>query len=214
MRLRERQFHAQRLSAHTKNRAWPVPSPFSSRETIFGYQDEETSLDGISPDSGRCDFVNSDDAFDKTSAVSSYRWLFVFARVYLGISFLFSDHGNARPDELSGFLKYALRNGYGWYQDLLNSVVVRHSSTFGTLVVIAEIYVGIALVLGFTTRLATLIAFFLLLNYMCAKGALPWGPGIDQSDIILALIILLGDAGRTFGLDKLIARRFPRLWVL
>jgi uncharacterized membrane protein YphA (DoxX/SURF4 family) len=158
--------------------------------------------------------VNPGDSFDKTLAVTSRRWLFVLARVYLGISFLFSDHGNAQPNELAGFLKYALRNGYSWYQSLLNSVVVPHSSTFGTLVVIAEIYVGIALVLGFTTRLAALVALFLLLNYMCAKGALPWGPGIDQSDIVLALIILLSDAGRTFGLDKLIARRFPKLWVL
>jgi uncharacterized membrane protein YphA (DoxX/SURF4 family) len=158
--------------------------------------------------------VNPDDRFDRTSTVSSHRWLFVLARIYLGISFLFSDHGNARPNELSGFLKYALRNGYGSYQNLLNSVVVPHTATFGTLVIIAEIYAGIALVLGFTTRLATLVALFLLINYLCAKGAAPWGPGIDQSDIILGLIILLGDAGRTFGPDKLIARRFPKLWVL
>lgn len=158
--------------------------------------------------------MNSDNPVDKNSAVSSCRWLFVLARVYLGISFLFSDHGNARPNELTGFLKFALRNGYGWYQNLLNSVVVPHSSTFGTLVLIAEIYVGIALVLGFTTRLATLVALFLLLNYMCAKGALPWGPGIDQSDIILAIIILLSDAGRIFGVDKLIAHRFPKFWIL
>jgi uncharacterized membrane protein YphA (DoxX/SURF4 family) len=157
--------------------------------------------------------VTPDDPFDKTSAVSSHRWLFVLARVYLGTSFLFSDHGNAQANELAGFLKYALRNGYGWYKSLLNSVIVPHSSTFGMLVVIAEIYVGIALVLGFTTRLAALVALFLLVNYMCAKGALPWGPGIDQSDIILALIILLSDAGRTFGLDKLVARRFPKLWI-
>lgn len=158
--------------------------------------------------------MNPDDRFDRTSTSSSHCWLFVLARIYLGISFLFSDHGNARPNELTGFLKYALRNGYGWYQNLLNSVVVPHSATFGTLVVIAEIYVGIALVLGITTRLAALVALFLLINYLCAKGAVPWGPGIDQSDIILAFIILLSDAGRTLGLDKLIARRFPKLWVL
>jgi uncharacterized membrane protein YphA (DoxX/SURF4 family) len=157
--------------------------------------------------------VNPDNPFDKTSAVSSHRWLFVLARVYLGISFLFSDHGNARPNELAGFLKFALRHGYGWYENLLTSVVVPHSATFGTLIVITEIYVAIALMLGFTTRLASCVALFLLLNYMCAKGALRWGRGIDQSDIILALIILLSDAGRTFGLDKLVTRRFPKLWI-
>jgi uncharacterized membrane protein YphA (DoxX/SURF4 family) len=146
--------------------------------------------------------------------VNKREWLFVLARAYLGISFFFSDHGNARPNELAGFLKFAIKNGYDWYQNLLNSVVIPHSSIFGTLVVIAEIYVGIALVLGFTTRVAASVALFLLLNYMCAKGALPWGPGIDQSDIVLALIVLLGDAGRTFGLDKLFANRFPKFWIL
>jgi len=157
--------------------------------------------------------VNPDDRFDKTWAVSSRRWLFVLARVYLGISFLFSDHGNAQPNELAGFLKFAMRNGYGWYQNLLNSVVIPHSATFGTLVVVAEIYVGIALVIGFTTRLASCVALFLLLNYMCAKGAVPWGLGIDQSDIILAVIILFSDAGRIFGIDKLLTDRFPKLWI-
>jgi uncharacterized membrane protein YphA (DoxX/SURF4 family) len=158
--------------------------------------------------------VNPVDPVEKTSAVSSRQWLFVLARVYLGITFFFSDHGNAQPNELAGFLKFAQKNGYGWYQNLLNAVVVPHSSMFGALVVITEIYVGIALVFGFTTRVAASIALFLLLNYMCAKGALPWGPGIDQSDIVLVLIVLLSDAGRIFGLDKLFANYFPKFWIL
>ncbi len=141
--------------------------------------------------------------------VTKRQWLFVLARVYLGVSFFFSDHGNAQPNELTGFLKFAARNGYSWYQHSLNSFVAPHSATFGTLVVVAEIYVGIALVIGFTTRLASCVA----LNYMCAKGAVPWGPGIDQSDIILAVIILFSDAGRIFGIDKLLAERFPKLWI-
>jgi uncharacterized membrane protein YphA (DoxX/SURF4 family) len=157
--------------------------------------------------------VNPVEPVERTSVFSSREWLFVLARVYLGISFFFSDHGNARPNELVGFLKFAAKNGYSWYRYFLNSFVVPHSSTFGTLVVVAEIYVGIALVIGFTTRLASCVALFLLLNYMCAKGALPWGPGIDQSDIILAVIILFSDAGRMFGVDKLLANRFPKLWI-
>lgn len=139
------------------------------------------------------------------------QWLFVLARIYLGISFLFSDHGNARPDEVAGFLKYAMAHGYSWYASILNAVVVPHAATFGTLVIVAEIYVAIALVLGLTTRLATCLALFLLINYLCAKGAVPWGPGIDQSDIILALIILLSDAGRVFGLDGFLHKRFPKV---
>ena len=93
-------------------------------------------------------------------------------------------------------------------------MVVPHVAIFAKLVVIGEIYIGVALVIGLTTRLATCIALFLLLNFMCAKGAVPWGPGIDQSDIVLALIILFSDAGRIFGIDKLLAVRFPKLWIL
>jgi hypothetical protein len=40
------------------------------------------------------------------------------------------------------------------------------------------------------------------------KGALPWGPSIDQSDIIQAVIILFSDAGRIFGIDKLLSIDF------
>jgi len=49
---------------------------------------------------------------------------------------------------------------------------------------------------------------------LCAKGDLPWTPGIDQSDLVLAAIILLSDAGRIFGIDRLLGHRFPKLWIL
>ena len=90
-------------------------------------------------------------------------------------------------------------------------MVVPHAATVGILIVIAEIYVAIALVFGLTRRLAACVAIFLLLNYLCAKGALPWGPGIDQSDIILALIVLLSNAGRVFGVDRYLHKCFPKI---
>jgi uncharacterized membrane protein YphA (DoxX/SURF4 family) len=142
---------------------------------------------------------------------TSRQWLFVLARVYLGVSFFFSDHGNRQSDELTGFFKYAMEHGYSWYQHFLSAAVVPRAETIGTIVVIAEIYVAIALVFGLTTRLAACVAILLLLNYLCAKGALPWGPGIDQSDIILAIIILLSNAGRIFGLDSVLHKRLPKV---
>jgi uncharacterized membrane protein YphA (DoxX/SURF4 family) len=148
---------------------------------------------------------------NENEPVATRPWFFALARVYLGVSFFFSDHGNARPDELGGFLKFALRSGYSWYQSFVSAVVVPHVATFGTLVVAAELYVAVALILGLTTRLAACAALFLLVNYLCAKGAAPWGPGIDQSDIVLATIILLSNAGRVFGLDGILHKRFPKV---
>ena len=148
---------------------------------------------------------------DADGPTATRQWLFVLARVYLGISFFFSDHGNQQPDELTGFLKYALEHGFSWYQNFLGTVVIPHAATFGSLIVIAEFYVAIALVFGLTTRLAACVAILLLFNYLCAKGALPWGPGIDQSDIVLAVIILLSDSGRLFGFDRYLHKRFPKM---
>jgi len=143
--------------------------------------------------------------------VATREWLFVVARVYLGISFFFSDHGTREPDELTRFLNYAAKHGYAWYQNFLTAVVVPHAATFGTLVLVAEIYVAIALVLGLTTRVAACVAIFLCFNYMCAKGDPFWGPGIDQSDIVLAIIVLFSDAGRAFGVDRFLHRQLPKV---
>jgi uncharacterized membrane protein YphA (DoxX/SURF4 family) len=140
-------------------------------------------------------------------------WLAAAARIQLGLSFIFSDHGSGRPGELSGFLDFAARNAFGWYAGFLKSVVVPRMDLFGTLILVAELCVGVALALGLATRLAAAVALFLLINYLCAKGRMPWIPGIDPSDIMLALIIIFAAAGRCFGIDRFLHRRFPGVWI-
>lgn len=53
-------------------------------------------------------------------------------------------------------------------------MVIPHEATFGTLVLVGELYVAIALVFGVTTR-------------------------------------LFGNAGRTFGVDRLLHEKLPRV---
>src|SRR6266404_2410710 len=89
-------------------------------------------------------------------------WLFVLARVYLGASFFFSDHGSAKPGELTGFLQYGMQHGYSWYQKFLSATVIPHAATFGTL-------------------------------------------------IVIAIIILLSNAGRVLGVDQFLHKRFPKI---
>ena len=138
-------------------------------------------------------------------------WLLVLTRVTLGASFLFSDHGSATPGELPGFLAFAQQKAFGWYARLLDALVIPHVAVFGKLVVVAELAVGVALILGAATRATAVLAIFLLGNYLCAKGRMPWYPGIDASDILLSLIILFTAAGRTLGIDHFLHRRFPRV---
>ncbi len=80
--------------------------------------------------------------------------------------------------------------------------------------IVAELYAGFAMIAGITTRMAAAVALFLLVNYLCAKGQMPWTPGIDASDILLTLIVFFAAAGRTFGIDRFLHDRFPQvpLW--
>lgn len=149
-------------------------------------------------------------------APSSWRtsWPLVLARVGLGVSFLFSDHGNASAGELAGFLNYAVGHGFRWYAAFIERVVQPNEQLFSMLVLVGELYVGVALVLGVTTRLAAGVALFLCINYLAAKGMMPWTPGIDQSDILLSILLIAAPAGRVFGIDRYLRERFPRvpLW--
>lgn len=112
---------------------------------------------------------------------------------------------------LAGFLNaVALQQGFPWYRAFVSSVVLPHASLFAALVVLAELYVATAMLLGLTTRLAGAVAILLLVNYLCAKGMTPWSPASnDSADIVLSLVVAIGAAGRTFGLDVYLSKRFP-----
>lgn len=142
-------------------------------------------------------------------AVTIPTWMIVLARVFLGCTFLFSDHGNGRG-ELAQFLKFATQQGFPVYRSFLATVVVPHAQLFGTIVEVAEIAVGIGLILGVATRAASVLAILLLINYESAKGSPPWTPGIDQSDIVIAMILFTGKAGLVCGVDGLIRERLRR----
>jgi len=75
--------------------------------------------------------------------------------------------------------------------------------------------VGAALILGLATRLVSALAIMLLVNYMLAKGAWFGSPtSKDAALIAIAVALIIGAAGRTLGIDAVLARRWPRsaLW--
>jgi uncharacterized membrane protein YphA (DoxX/SURF4 family) len=142
-------------------------------------------------------------------------------RIYLGIIFLVAvgPKLTAEPDftpRLVGFLeKVALTQGHAFYRSFVEGTVLPHAPGFATLVVAAELTAGLLLLVGAATRLAALIGIVLLLNYMFAKGMWPWTPASnDGAVIMIAAAVLLAGAGRSLGVDAVLARRWPRgpLW--
>ena len=143
----------------------------------------------------------------------------VLLRVYLGAVFLIAALPKLQGDftpELIGFLeRVALQKGHVFYQEFIRQVVVPHASFFAALVMSGELLVGVLLILGLLTRLASIVALILAVNYMFAKGAWFWSPSSnDAAFAIISVALLIGAAGRTLGLDALLVRRWPRspLW--
>jgi thiosulfate dehydrogenase (quinone) large subunit len=139
-----------------------------------------------------------------------------FLRIYLGLVFLSASIPNLRggyAPNLSAFLNdVALTKSAEFYREFLQAVVVPNVPLFATLIPWGELLVGITLLLGLATRLSAAGALLLLVNCMLARGAL--GTSNDAALAAMALAILVGAAGRTFGIDAVLARRWPRspLW--
>lgn len=149
------------------------------------------------------------------------RALLVILRLHLGVILLITVIGklfSGQPFsvEMLGFIHAMLkRPGVVWYQHFLQSVVIPHATLFSILVMVGEVIAGVLLLTGTMTRLGAAIAMILFVNYMWAKGAWFWSPNSEDAAVFFsALVILLGAAGRSFGVDVFLARRWPRvlLW--
>jgi thiosulfate dehydrogenase [quinone] large subunit len=139
----------------------------------------------------------------------------VLLRVYLGVIFLIAGVpkllGDFTPG-LTAFLEQrAMEQGHPFYRGFLQDVVLPNTHLFAALVTWGELLVGVLLILGLMTRLSATVALLLTLNYMFAKGAWPWTPSSnDAAFAAISLALVIGAAGRTLGLDSMLARRWPR----
>jgi thiosulfate dehydrogenase [quinone] large subunit len=136
-------------------------------------------------------------------------------RVYLGVVFVIAaipKLGRDFTPGLTAFLEQrALEQSHLFYRGFLQEVVLPNARLFAALVTWGELLVGVFLILGLMTRLTAPVALLLTLNYMFAKGAWPWTPSSnDAAFAAISLALVVGAAGRTFGLDSVLAQRWPR----
>jgi thiosulfate dehydrogenase (quinone) large subunit len=139
----------------------------------------------------------------------------VLLRVYLGAVFLISAVPKLRGDFTAGLTAFleqrAMEQSHPFYRQFLQEVVLPNTQLFAALVTWGELLVGVLLILGLMTRLSATVALLLTLNYMFAKGAWPWTPSSnDAAFAAISLALVIGAAGRTLGLDSMLARRWPR----
>ncbi len=144
-----------------------------------------------------------------------HRVLLVVLRVYLGVVLLRASWGKLTGDfapRLVGFVGRNLERGatHGFYAGFLETVVLPNAALFAFFVMWAEFLSGIALISGTATRLAAGVAMFLVLNFAFLKGAWFWSSSNDWAFLFIGLVVLLGAAGRAFGVDYYLARKWPK----
>jgi uncharacterized membrane protein YphA (DoxX/SURF4 family) len=165
--------------------------------------------------------VNGGDNSRVSNNSESFRsWLFSFLRIYLGVILLITVLGKLTRDtpfsaEMLGFLGGVVRRGaFPWYIAFVQQVVVPQASLFSYLVMAGELFAAISLLTGTVTRVGALVALLLFLNYMLAKARMFWSPDSEDAAVFfIALVVFLSRAGRTCGLDAMLAKRWPRSWL-
>jgi uncharacterized membrane protein YphA (DoxX/SURF4 family) len=137
-------------------------------------------------------------------------------RVLMGAIFLavWSDNlikGYYSPSGWADFVQhYADTTKVSAYADVLNHVMIPNSTVFAYGQFGMEFVVfGLFLVLGLFTPVSALLAALFQLNLLVAtSGTTDW-PGTYIIMFVLLLAISFSQAGRTLGLDALLARRHP-----
>ena len=144
------------------------------------------------------------------------RWVLVILRLHLGVILLITVAGKIFGTEpfsveMVSYLEgVSRRNAPGFYQDVIQQLVLPHATLFSYLVMTGEVVAGLSLLLGLCTRVGAVIAMFLFLNYLFSKGRWFWSPDSEDAAVFFsALVCLIGAAGRVLGVDACLARRLP-----
>ena len=104
----------------------------------------------------------------------------------------------------------------------MRTTVLPNAELFAQLTRVAELALGLALLLGLLTNLAALISVLYSLLILFTQGGVNFGTGLGPPefftiDLVLALIsliILLSPTAKAFSLDAALIRRYPRLTTL
>ena len=142
-------------------------------------------------------------------------------RIMLGLVFLTTWVNNLilgfyTPEGLQGFFTVDFpqsENPLAFYASFINGVILPARAVFAPFQMVAELLLGLALLVGFLTPLSSLAGIFFLINTFLATFGHDWYWAYLMPIGIL-LVVLLAKAGRSAGVDAWLVRRFgERKWL-
>ena len=107
---------------------------------------------------------------------------------------------------------FAAKNPYPFMADFLKNVAAPNASQIITVVAISEFSIGLLYLLGLFVRPASIVGIVLnSIFYLAAGHTSPSTAGINFIMIGGQALLLLVSAGRAYGLDALLQKRFPKI---
>jgi uncharacterized membrane protein YphA (DoxX/SURF4 family) len=144
-------------------------------------------------------------------------YLLALARIFLGLLFLETwvenlVKGLYWTNSYADFIRnYAEKNVLPLYPTILEKIVIPHAAFFSKAQMLTElIIIGGFLLVGFLTPVAGVVAGLFGLNLLLAtRGTGDWW-GTYALLLVMAFLVGLAQAGRTWGIDARLAERNPR----
>jgi len=156
---------------------------------------------------------------DKDSRPRRDQIALTLMRVTVGAMFLwvfFENRGKGlyTPDGYAGLINYYASSGTApaFWKSVMQ-FMANHAAVMGPVQAITEITFGVCLVLGMVTRPIGLAAFAFLTSLWVSEWGTAWIWEL-LVPMMAALSVAIGAAGSKWGVDAVLARRYPnsRLW--
>ncbi len=135
-------------------------------------------------------------------------------RVTIGVMFVwvfFENLGKGlyTPGGYSGLINYYIQHSHapGVWKAVMASAA-SHAAIAAPMQAMTEISLGVLLVLGLLTRPAATVAFFFLGSLWISEWGTSWIWEL-LVPVLASLGLAIGRAGRVFGIDAWLARRWP-----
>ena len=139
---------------------------------------------------------------------------FALGSLFIWVFFENLGKGLYSPSGYSGLINYYIEKGHA--PQLLKSIMAimaNHATVAGPMQGLTEITFGVLLLIGLLTRPVAFGAFLFLTTLWIAEWGTAWIWEL-LIPMLVALALAIGAAGRKWGIDALIARKYPRsvLW--
>jgi len=144
---------------------------------------------------------------------TAHLWPITLLRIYTGVFFLYFGFGKIKrgnfADGMEGFLNMQLERTFDFFKPFIESFVLPNKAVFAFLVSWGELAIGLALIVGFATRWASVAGAIMVASFWFAKGqGLLDAQNHDVVWFVIFVVLATVHAGRAHSVDRHLADRF------